>query len=238
MSGRGIAADGKLAWHRSTYLGQRLLRSWPGTSGPVRAGHRPKRPPAIRPPLSGKTSGQVPQRHGPERHQSRVQSRWPAEGFPAGRGGNARYPFGTIATRTRAGSKHGLPHGPNPLAHRHLHGRTGMTTPTNLTHDLEWPSGSSCPTGIALQAASKSINDLSRFLALFLLEGAHTTLRGSNPEGVREPRNSGILGASPVLKCRRKALFAANTARADKYNRNRSMLCQIVAARPSLARER
>jgi hypothetical protein len=113
-----------------------------------------------------------------------------------------------------------------------------MTTPASLTHDLEWPSGRFCPTGIALQAGSKSTNDLSRFLALFLLEGAHTTLRGSNTEGIQKPPNSGILGASPVLKCRRKALFAANTARAGKYNLNRSMPCQIGAARVPLARER
>lgn len=113
-----------------------------------------------------------------------------------------------------------------------------MTTPANLTLDLEWPSGRSFPAGIALQAPSKSANDLSGFLALFLLEGAHTTLRGSNPKGVREPRNSGILGASPVLKCRRKALSTANTARAGKYNRNRSMPWRIGAARRPLARER
>lgn len=112
-----------------------------------------------------------------------------------------------------------------------------MTTLANLTPDLEWPSGRSCPAGIALQAASKSINDLSRFLALFLLEGAHTTLRGSNPDRVRRPRNSGILGASPVLKCSRKALFAANTARAGKYTINRSMAWRIGAARAPLARE-
>ena len=113
-----------------------------------------------------------------------------------------------------------------------------MTTPTNLTHDLEWPSGRSCPTGFALQAASKSINNLSGFLALFLLEGAHTTLRGSNSERVREPGNSGILGASPVLKCRRKALFAANTAWAEKYNLNRSVCWRIGAKHHPLARER
>lgn len=113
-----------------------------------------------------------------------------------------------------------------------------MTTPTNLTLDLEWPSGRSCPAGIALQAASKSINNLRGFLALFLLEGAHTTLRGSNPEGVRETGNSGILGASPVLKCRRKALSAANAARAGKYNLNRSMPWRIGAERAPLARER
>ena len=179
----------------------------------------------------------MPQRHGPERYQSRIQSRWAAEGFPTGRGGNARCPSSAIATRTRAGSTHGLPHCPNSLAHRHLHGRSGMTTPASLTHDLEWPSGRSCPTGIALQAASKSTNDLSWFLALFLLEGAHTTLRGSNPEGVQEPRNSDLLGPSPVLKCRRKALFTANTARAGQYNHNRSMSWQIDAARPPLAQE-
>ena len=113
-----------------------------------------------------------------------------------------------------------------------------MTTPIKLTHDLEWPSGRTCPTGIALQAASKSINDLSGYLALFLLEGAHTTLRGSNPSGLQEPRNSGLLGASVVLKCRRKALFAANTARAGEYNLNRSMSWRIGAESAPLARER
>ena len=112
-----------------------------------------------------------------------------------------------------------------------------MTKPINLTHDLEWPSGRSCPAGNALPAASKSINGLSRFLALFLLEGAHTTLRGSNLERVREPQTSGILGTSPVLKCRRKALFAANTARSGQYNINRSMPWRIGAIRPLLARE-
>ena len=113
-----------------------------------------------------------------------------------------------------------------------------MTTLTNLSHDLERPSGRSCPTGIALQAATKSINNFSGFLALFLLEGAHTTLRGSNPERVREPGSSGILGASVVLKCRRKALRATNAARAGQYNHNRSMLWRISAASPSPARER
>ena len=113
-----------------------------------------------------------------------------------------------------------------------------MTTLINLTHDLEWPSGRSCPAGIALQTASKSINDLSRFLALFLLECAHTTLRGSDPEEVQDPQTSGILGASPVLKCRRKALFTVNAARARQYNVNRSMPWQIGAEHAPLARER
>lgn len=113
-----------------------------------------------------------------------------------------------------------------------------MTTPASLTHDLEWPSGRPCPTGIALQVTSKSANDLSRFLALFLLEGAHTTLRGSKPETFQEPQISGLLGASVVLKCRRKAHFAANTARAGKYNLNRSMSWRIGTAPTPLPRER
>lgn len=112
-----------------------------------------------------------------------------------------------------------------------------MTTPTNLSHDLEWPLGRSCSTGFALPAASKSIKDLSGFLVLFLLEGAHTTLRGSNPRGLQEPRNSGLLAASVVLKCRRKALFPANTARAGIYNLNRSMPWRIGAVRAPLAWE-
>lgn len=113
-----------------------------------------------------------------------------------------------------------------------------MTTPASFTHDLEWPSGRPCPAGIALQAASKSTNDLSGFLALFLLEGAHTTLRASSPEGVQKPRISYLLGASPFLTWCRKALFAANTARVSKYNLNRSMSWRIGLARHPLARER
>ena len=180
----------------------------------------------------------MPQRHGPECHQSRVQSRWVAEGFPAGRSGNARCPFSADVGRGRSGPKHSLPHSPNPLAHRHLHGRSDMTTLASFTHDLEWPSGRPCPAGIAPQAASKRPNDLSWFLALFLLEGAHTTLRGSKPEAVQVPQISGILDASPVLNCRRKALSTANTARAGKYNLNRSIPWRIGAAGCPLARER
>lgn len=113
-----------------------------------------------------------------------------------------------------------------------------MTTPSRLTHDLEWPSGRPSPAGIALHVASRSTNDLSRFLVLFLLEGAHTTLRGSSPEGVQKPRISCVLGASPVLTWCRKALFAANTARVSKYNLNRSMSWRIGFARHPLAGER
>ena len=113
-----------------------------------------------------------------------------------------------------------------------------MTTHANLTLDLEWPSGRPFPTGIAFQVASTSINNLSGFLALFLLEGAHTTLRASSPEGVQKPRISYLLGASPFLTWCRKALFAANTARAGKYNINRSMPWRIGLARHPLARER
>ncbi len=114
-----------------------------------------------------------------------------------------------------------------------------MTTPTtNLTLDLEWPSGRSGPAGNALQAASKSTKDLSRFLALFLLEGAHTTLRGSNPDAVQKAQDSGLLGPSSVLKRRQKALFAANTAITGKYNINRSIAWRRGAARAPLARER
>lgn len=113
-----------------------------------------------------------------------------------------------------------------------------MTKPANLTLDFEWPSGRTFPAGIALQVASRSTNDLGRFLVLFLLEGAHTTLRGSSPEGVQKPRISCVLGASPVLTWCRKALFAANTARARKYNINRSMSWRIGFARHPLAGER
>ena len=111
-----------------------------------------------------------------------------------------------------------------------------MTTRTSMTHDLEWPSGRPCSAGIALRVASKSANDLSGLLKLFLFEGAHTTLPGSNPEEGQKPRNSGILGASPVLTWYRKALFAANTPRTSKYNLNRSESWRIGAARHPLAR--
>jgi hypothetical protein len=113
-----------------------------------------------------------------------------------------------------------------------------MTTHANVTLDLEWPSGRPCPAGIAPQAASKSTNDFNWFLALFLLEGAHTTLRSSNPKGVQDPQNSGLLGTSLIFTWCRKALFTANAARARKYNRNRSMPWRIGAERRPMARER
>ena len=56
-----------------------------------------------------------------------------------------------------------------------------MTRPASLKLDLGWPSGRSGPAGIALQVASRSTNDLSRFLVLFLLEGAHWTCNGFVP---------------------------------------------------------
>ncbi len=113
-----------------------------------------------------------------------------------------------------------------------------MTSHALFAHNIEWPLGRSGPAGKALLASLKNLDDLGRFLVLFLLEGAHTTLRGSSPGGVQKPRISCLLSASPLLTWRRKALFAANAARARKYNLNRSMLWRIGFARHPLAGER
>lgn len=105
-----------------------------------------------------------------------------------------------------------------------------MNSNANLAHPLEWLSGRSGPAGNALMVSRKSTNDLSVILWLFLLEGSHTTLRGSNSGRFRTRRNSAVLGARPVLNPAQKALFAANTARAPFYNVNISMRCGIGAA--------
>lgn len=113
-----------------------------------------------------------------------------------------------------------------------------MTSHALFAHTVEWPLGRSGPAGKDLLASLKNLDDLGRILTLFLLEGSHTTLRGSSPEGGQKPRISCLLGASPVLTWRRKALFAANTARASKYNLNRSISWRIDLARHPLAGER
>lgn len=105
-----------------------------------------------------------------------------------------------------------------------------MNSHANLAHPLEWLSGRSGPAGNAVPASRQSTNDLSGILWLFLLEGAHTTLRGSSPGRFQTRRNSAVLGARPVLNPVRKALFTANTARALFYNINISMCCGIGAA--------
>lgn len=105
-----------------------------------------------------------------------------------------------------------------------------MNSHANSAHPLEWQSGRSGPAGIALLASWECTNDLSGILWLFLLEGSHTTLRGSSPGRFRTRWNSAILGARPVLNRAQKALFAANTARAHFYNVNISMCCRIGVA--------
>ena len=105
-----------------------------------------------------------------------------------------------------------------------------MNSHVNLAHPLEWLSGRSGPAGNALTVSRKSTDDLSGILWLFLLEGSHTTLRGSSPGRFRTRRNSAVLGARRVLNSAQKALFAANTARAPFYNVNISMRCGIGAA--------
>lgn len=105
-----------------------------------------------------------------------------------------------------------------------------MNLHANLTHLLEWLSGRSAPAGRALPVSRISTNDLSGILWLFLLEGAHTTLRGSSPGRFRTRQNSVVLGARSVLNPVQKALSAANTARASFYNVNISMRCGIGAA--------
>lgn len=105
-----------------------------------------------------------------------------------------------------------------------------MNSHANLTHPLEWLLGRSGPAGSALLLSWECTNDLSGILWLFLLEGSHTTLRGSSPGRFRTWRNSVVLGARPVLNPVQKALFSANTARVPVYNVNISMRCGIGAA--------
>lgn len=105
-----------------------------------------------------------------------------------------------------------------------------MNSNANFAHPLEWLSGRSGPAGNALPASSEYTNDLSGTLSAFLLEGSHTTLRGSSPRRFRSLRNSVVLGARPLLNPVRKALSAANTARVRFYNINISMFCGIGAA--------
>lgn len=105
-----------------------------------------------------------------------------------------------------------------------------MNSHANLAHPLDWLLGRSGPAGNALLASWECTNDLSGNLWLFLLEGSHTTLRGSSPGRFRARRNSAVLGARQVLNPAQKALFAANTARAPFYNVNISMCYGIRAA--------
>lgn len=104
-----------------------------------------------------------------------------------------------------------------------------MNSHANLAHPLDWLAGRPGPAGSALPASSECTNDLSGILWLFLLEGAHTTLRGSSPGRFQTRRNSAVLGARPVLNPVRKALFTANTAREPFYNVNISMFYRIGA---------
>ena len=105
-----------------------------------------------------------------------------------------------------------------------------MNSNANLAYPLEWLSGRSGPAGSALPASLKCTNDLSGILSAFLLEGSHTTLRGSSLGRFRSRRNSVVLGARPLLNPVPKALSAANTAKVRFYNLNISMLCVIGAA--------
>lgn len=105
-----------------------------------------------------------------------------------------------------------------------------MNSHADLAHPLEWLSGRSGSAGNAPPASWEYTNDLSGILWLFLLEGSHTTLRGSSPGRFRTRRNSMVLGARPVFNPAQKALIAANTARASFYNVNISMCCGIGAA--------
>lgn len=104
-----------------------------------------------------------------------------------------------------------------------------MTLPALCTADFEWPSGRSSPAGQMPQSVLKSRSDLAGSLALFLLEGAHTTLRGSRREGRQNPRKSRLLPARTNHKLRAKALLAANTARHPSYSLNRSMACPLLS---------
>jgi len=105
-----------------------------------------------------------------------------------------------------------------------------MNSHANLAHPLEWLSGRSGSAGNAPPASWEYTNDLSGILWLFLLEGSHTTLRGSSPGRFRTRRNSVVLGARPIFNPAQKALFAMNTARAPFYNGAISMRCGIGVA--------
>ena len=111
-----------------------------------------------------------------------------------------------------------------------------MTFPALCTADFEWPSGRFGPAGQMPQSVLKSRDDLAGSLALFLLEGAHTTLRGSKREGRQNPRKSRLLAARSDHKMRAKALLAANTARDPFYSLNRSMACALLGLHRSAGR--
>ena len=111
-----------------------------------------------------------------------------------------------------------------------------MTSHALFAHTVEWPLGRSGPAGKALLASLKNLDDLGRILTLFLLEGSHTTLRGSRSRRFQTPQNSGLLGARPVLTAASKALSGANTPRMNFYNENRSMGCVIGASTGHVAR--
>ena len=102
-----------------------------------------------------------------------------------------------------------------------------MTSHALFAHNIEWPLGRSGPAGKALLASLKNLDDLGRILTLFLLEGSHTTLRGSRSRRFQTPQNFGLLGARPVLTAASKALSGANTPRMNFYNANISMSCAI-----------
>ena len=102
-----------------------------------------------------------------------------------------------------------------------------MTSHALFANNIEWPLGRSGPAGKALLASLKNLDDLGRILTVFLLEGSHTTLRGSSSRRFQTPQNSGLLSARPVLTAASKALSGANTPRADFYKANISMVCRI-----------
>lgn len=102
-----------------------------------------------------------------------------------------------------------------------------MTSHALFAHTVEWPLGRSGPAGKDLLASLKNLDDLGRILTLFLLEGSHTTLRGSHSRRFQTPQNSGLLGARPVLTAASKALSGANTPRMNFYKTNISMGCAI-----------
>ena len=65
-----------------------------------------------------------------------------------------------------------------------------MTSHALFAHTVEWPLGRSGPAGKDLLASLKNLDDLGRILTLFLLEGSHTTLRGSHSRRFQTPQNS------------------------------------------------
>lgn len=113
-----------------------------------------------------------------------------------------------------------------------------MNSNANLAYPLEWLSGRSAPAGRALTVSRISTNDLSGILSLFLLEGSHTTLRGSRSGTGQIPENCRVLGARRPLTSIGKALSVVNALSGKEYKPTRSASCDLGTSHSSPATER